>query len=296
MLPPTGQNDYSLRSLCYAHVDHPAEFFGGVPIHSEEGRRQAAMHYVLLSRIGEDGRQHHHLIDVGFTEQSWIERHGFYDWEPPEAVLARVGLTPSAIESVFLTHMHFDHMNALRSFPQAEVYVQRSEYEFWREVIALPERFFPLGRESFLISSFHADDLGLVEQLAAAGRLHFVEDGVELLPGVHGHLSRGGHSFGLQWLSVETGGGRYAIASDAAMWYSNLEEMWPSGYTGGSTYVMVRTYGDLLEAVDGDLGRIVPGHDMRIYENFPSWRQGRGEVAEVYLAPWDQGSGDRGAV
>ena len=26
--------DYSIRSLCYAHVDLPAEFFGGVPIHS----------------------------------------------------------------------------------------------------------------------------------------------------------------------------------------------------------------------------------------------------------------------
>ena len=283
-----GQHDYSIRSLCYAHVDHPAEFFGGVPIHSERGRVTAAMQYLLLSHQDEEGAVHHHLVDVGFVEQSWIRRHGFYDYQPPEQVLARVGLVPDDIESVILTHMHFDHMNAVTHYPNAEVYLQRAEYEGWRDVLALPERFFPMGEDSFLISSFHRDDLALVERLEAEGKLHFLDGDIELLPGVTARLSRGGHSFGLQWLTVETAEGPYVLASDAAMWYSNLEQMWPSGYTGGSTYQMVLTYGDILDVVDGSLDRVVPAHDMRIYETFPSWKDGTNEVGEVRIAAWDR--------
>ena len=49
-----------------------------------------------------------------------------YDWEPPETVLARVGLEPSQIERVLISHMHFDHINALSHFPDVELFVHPS--------------------------------------------------------------------------------------------------------------------------------------------------------------------------
>jgi hypothetical protein len=42
--------DYSIRPLCFSHVDLPREFFGGVPIHSGEGVSSSPMIYVLLRR------------------------------------------------------------------------------------------------------------------------------------------------------------------------------------------------------------------------------------------------------
>lgn len=280
--------EYSIRSLCYAHVDLPADFFGGVPIHSLEGTKTAAMHYVLLSGRDADGAEHHHLVDVGFADERWIGRFGFYDWEPPDTVLARVGLEPAQIEKVFISHMHFDHINGLRAFPDADLYVQQREYDGWVQALGLPALYTPMGEESWITSSFDRGDIAVLGDFLARGKLHFVDDGAELLPGVTAHLSADGHTFGIQWLSVAGEDGPFVIASDTVFWYSNLEEMWPSGYTNGNTYRMLLTYGEILEHVGGDHDRVLPGHDMRIYERFPSFREGRNEVAEPRVAGWDR--------
>lgn len=278
--------EYSIRPLCYAHVDLPAEFFGGVPIHSGEGLRTAAMLYTLLSTRDEQGTVHYHLVDVGFDEP-WIPRFGFYDYESPEVVLNKVGVRPGQIETVLVSHMHFDHINNLHRFPDAEVVVQRTEVEGWMRAMALPRRYSPMGAESFLTSSFDRGDLAHIARVAGENRLRLAEDGDELLPGITGHLSPGGHTFGIQWLSVTTADGPVVVASDTAMWRSNIEEMWPSGYTNGSAYQMLLTYGEIAEHVADELDRVVPGHDIGVFERHGGRRIGANEVAEVRLASWD---------
>ena len=278
--------DISIRVFCYSHVDLPAEFFAGVPIHSGEGRPTAAMLYTLLSERDEHGTIHHHLVDCGFDEP-WIPRFGFYDFESPEVVLDKVGVRPEDIETVFVSHMHFDHVNNLHRFPNAQVVVQRTEYEGWARALTLPELYTPMGAESWLTSSFDRGDLAHFARLAADHRLRLVEDGDELHPGIVGHLSPGGHTFGIQWLEIATPEQPLVIASDTAMWFSNIEEMWPSGYTNGSTFQMLLTYGEIAQFVDGELDRVVPGHDMRIFERHPSAQIGANEVAELRVASWD---------
>jgi glyoxylase-like metal-dependent hydrolase (beta-lactamase superfamily II) len=276
----------SIRTLCYAHVDLPVEFFGGVPIHSGKGLKTAAMVYTLITTKDENGAEHHHLVDCGFDEP-WIPRFGFYDFESPEVVLDKVGVRPDQIETVFVTHMHFDHVNNLHRFPNAKVIVQRVEHEGWSKVMTLSDRYMPMGEQSWILSSFERADMDVFEKLEADGRLSFVEDGDELAPGIVGHLSPGGHTFGVQWLEVDSPGGPIVVASDTVMWYSNVEEMWPSGYTNGDTYQMLLTYGEIAEFVGDDLDRVIPGHDMRIFERHPSKKIGANEVAEVRIAPWD---------
>ncbi len=131
--------DYSIRPLCFSHVDLPREFFGGVPIHSGEGVSASPMIYVLISGQDEAGVVHHYVVDAGFHAEKWIHRFGFYDWESPEAVLAKVGVQPEQIEKVFLTHMHFDHANNVGAFPNADVYVQWEEYRGWLQALSLPD-------------------------------------------------------------------------------------------------------------------------------------------------------------
>jgi len=181
--------DYSIRPLCFSHVDLPREFFGGVPIHSGEGVSASPMVYVLLTGRDEAGTRHHYLVDAGFHADKWIHRFGFYDWEPPETVLGKVGVRPEEIEKIFLTHMHFDHANNVGAFPNADVYVQLDE--------------------------------------------------------------------------------------------------WPSGYTNGSSYNMLMTYGQIYEYLKGEVNRIVPGHDTLLFERHPSWKVGPNEVCEVHVADWD---------
>lgn len=278
--------DISIRTLCYAHVDLPVEFFGGVPIHSGEGVRTASMVYTLLSEQDDGGKTHHHLIDCGFDEP-WIPRFGFYDYELPEVVLGKVGIKTSEIETVFVTHMHFDHVGNLYRFPQAKVVVQEAEYVGWNKAVELPDRFRPMGEQSWIMSSFDMKDIAAFRAMKEDGQLQLAGDGDKLHPSLTGHLSPGGHTFGIQWIEVDTPDGEIVIASDTAMWYSNIEEMWPSGYTNGNTYQMLLTYGEIAEFVSDDLSRVVPGHDMRIFTQFPSQKIGANEVAEVRVASWD---------
>ena len=165
--------DYSVRVLNYAHTDLPFEFCGGVPIHSGEGVTTLAMQYTLLSGRDDDGSVHHHLVDVGF-DAPWIPRFGFYGYEAPDAVLAKVGLTPADIETVLVSHMHFDHVNNISRFPNAEVYVQWEEFQGWSKVLGLPSRYTPLGEQSWITSSFDRGDLAVFGGLAGEGRLHFM--------------------------------------------------------------------------------------------------------------------------
>jgi len=279
-------SDMSIRVFCYAHVDLPAEFFAGVPIHSGEGAPQAAMLYTLLSERDGAGTVHHHLVDCGFDEP-WIPRFGFYDFEAPEQVLGKAGVRPEDVESVFVTHMHFDHVNNLHRFPNARVVVQRTEYEGWTRAMQLPKLYTPMGDASWLTSSFDRGDLTFFERLAADQRLEFINDGDEIHPGVTGRLSPNGHTFGVQWLTIDTPDEPLVVASDTAMWLSNIEEMWPSGYTNGNTYQMLLTYGEISQFVGGDLNRVVPGHDMKLFDRHPSKRIGANEVAEIRVGSWD---------
>jgi glyoxylase-like metal-dependent hydrolase (beta-lactamase superfamily II) len=279
--------DISIRTFCYAHVDLPVEFFGGVPIHSGEGVKTAAMVYTLLSERDGQGTVHHHLVDCGFDEP-WIPRFGFYDYELPEMVLGKVGVSPEEIETIFVTHMHFDHVGNLHRFPQANVIVQRAEFDGWAKAMELSDRFRPMGEQSWILSSFDVKDMAAFQDLKRDGRVHFAGDQEQLHPGIVGHLSPGGHTFGVQWLAVDTPEGPVVVASDTAMWYSNIEEMWPSGYTNGNTYQMLLTYGEIAEFVSDDLGRVIPGHDMRVFEQFPSQKIDANEVAEVRVASWDE--------
>ncbi len=279
--------DYSIRPLCYAHVDLPREFFGGVPIHSGEGLGQAPMLYTLLTHREATGSAHHYLVDVGFRAEKWIHRFGFYDYENPELVLDKVGVTPEQIEKVFLTHMHFDHANNLTSFPNAEVYVQWDEYVGWTRALGLPSPYTPLGAESWITSSFDREDFLMYGGLLRDQRLRFIGDGDEMAPGIHGHLSRDGHTFGTQWVSVDTPGGRFVCAGDSVMWYSNVDEMWPSGYTNGNTYNMMMTYAAIREHLSGSLENLVPGHDIEVFRRNNAWSVRNNEVAEMRLGTWD---------
>ena len=137
--------------------------------------------------------------------------------------------------------MHFDHINALRYFPDVDLVLHRQEYDGWVERVNLPAHLFPMGDE-LMLSSFDRGDLGVIDDYISRGKVAFNADGEEVLPGVTARLS-GAHSPGNQWFSVETSNGTYVVAQDAVYWYSNVEEMWPSGYTNGDTYKMVLATG-----------------------------------------------------
>jgi glyoxylase-like metal-dependent hydrolase (beta-lactamase superfamily II) len=141
------------------------------------------------------------LIDPGTGDKMLSEAFREYRLEWPRKVfagLADLGVSLASIDTVILTHLHWDHCGAatrmddagvLRpTFPHARYTVHSKELAAARVAIGL-------GNDGYLAEDF--------EPLAEAGVLDVLEEDIELAPGVRVEWV-GGHSAGLQ--IVEIGG------------------------------------------------------------------------------------------
>jgi N-acyl homoserine lactone hydrolase len=127
----------------------------------------------VLVRASED-----YLVDPGLVMQG----------APIFSALGELGVPANEVKKVIMTHLHFDHAEALAAWPQRTVYVHRLETE--------------------------APYAQLV-----AGQLEMVQQ--EVLDGEEGEFEPGlrwirtpGHSDGLITVLVDTDDGLVAIASD----------------------------------------------------------------------------------
>ena len=130
------------------------------------------------------------------------KRRILIDTGAPDSVLlsnalAQVGVLPSDIDTVILTHLHFDHCANTELFPTARFILQRREWEYAHQPI-------PSQREIYvpeLIDIVGEHDLVLVE------------DSYEVADGVAVHMVPG-HTAGQQAVSVSTAAGTYVLAGD----------------------------------------------------------------------------------
>ena len=122
--------------------------------------------------------------------------------------LKDLGLTTRDIDTVILTHLHFDHCGgstrqertgkAAPTFPKAKYLIQK---EAWEEACSPNER----GRDSF-----HPDDfMPLMEK----GRVSLIDGDYEVMPGVW-TKNTGGHCRGHQVVTVNPSGERIAFLGD----------------------------------------------------------------------------------
>lgn len=114
------------------------------------------------------------------------------------AALNARGLTPKDIDTVFLTHLHWDHVENLDLFAHAEILTPHVEFEY-----AASPRPNDWGTPPYVREILWGMNVTL---LADAEQ--------ELFPGVR-TLLLPGHSVGLQGLVIDTGEERAVLASDA---------------------------------------------------------------------------------
>jgi glyoxylase-like metal-dependent hydrolase (beta-lactamase superfamily II) len=227
--------------------------------------------YVLVR-----GRGHAFLVDTGCGSTSTeVQRtataaFGVGSLQPPEVVLAEVGLTPADIDTILLTHMHFDHSGDVERFPNAVVYVQEREVMEWLRWIAAPPHL------RFFNSSVDPANLAALPGIGADGRLRLVDGDVDdVLPGVHLRAAFDTHTFGCQWIHIEEEDGPgWALPGDNLLTYDNILGLegnpvyHPIGYGVGSQINSMLTLDAMMRAV-GDHRRIVPVHEPRVSDEFP---------------------------
>lgn len=199
-----------------------------------------------------DGRQTV-VVDTGFTEAVGTRR-GRQFLRSPERGLAEIGVDAARVEHVILTHCHYDHIGGQALFPRATFYIQDTEVAFYTGRHASAPAF---------RHSIEVDDVCGLVRLNYEGRVRFVDGAREVVPGV-GVEKVGGHTAGMQIVTVATSRGQAVLASDASHYYRNFEERIPFNTLHdlpGTYHAFQRLY-DLAATP----ALILPGHDPLVLE------------------------------
>jgi glyoxylase-like metal-dependent hydrolase (beta-lactamase superfamily II) len=196
------------------------------------------------------------LVDTGY-DSAEADVRGRPIRLDPRAALAPLGISAEAVETVIVTHLHYDHAGGLHLFPAATLHMQASEMAYATG---------PCMCHDTLRMPFSADHICEAVKRLYSGKVVFHDGDAEVADGVTVHRI-GGHSRGLQAVRVRTSAGWLVLASDAAHFYENFQKRKPFP-------IVV----DLQDMLDGfiTLERlasrpelIIPGHDPLVMQMFP---------------------------
>jgi glyoxylase-like metal-dependent hydrolase (beta-lactamase superfamily II) len=119
--------------------------------------------------------------------------------------------------------------------------------------------------------SASAGALAELVRLNYARRVRLIEGDREVLPGLRVHRI-GGHTAGLQIVSVETAKGRIVLTSDASHFYRNVERFQPVQIITNLPEMLAGF--ETIHALAGARERIVAGHDPEVGTRFEAVEPG----------------------
>lgn len=120
------------------------------------------------------------------------------DFNGPIAALLDMGIAPSGITDVVITHAHHDHIECVKDFPNAKIHIQRDEYESGKGYIP----------EGFSVNLFDEEEM--------------LEPGITV-------KKIGGHSVGSCVVEIDTGDKITVIAGDECYLRECLTRRIPTG-------------------------------------------------------------------
>ncbi len=145
----------------------------------------------VLARNG----THTVLVDTGYGGKLSDRERKIYDIQPGEPLLdnlASLGVAPEEVDTVVLSHLHFDHAGGATrydehgeltpTFPKARYVVQQRE---WEDAMSCA---------SELRGAYPMDNLAPLEE---ADQLDLIDGDTEILPGLRSRVT-GGHTAGHQ--------------------------------------------------------------------------------------------------
>lgn len=155
-------------------------------------------------------------------------------------------------------------------FGNAEVVSGQAEYDYW----------FGKWRNDQLDGEFTIEsDLQVVEKAEKEGRLRLIDRETEIVPGITVYPV-GGHCPGELLTLVESRTKPLIMAVDAAHFYEQIEHEWPFfAFTNIDEMRAALSFMNKLAREKG--AEIVPGHDGRVRQKFPSLTGPASEIATV---------------
>ena len=250
---------YEVYALKYGERDTTkCQFF-----YREGSHDKLTLHYFVWLIMG---GPHPVLVDTGFLEDDAQERH-IRGYVSPARVVEKVGVKPADIPISLISHLHYDHWAGHSLFPKAEFWIQKDEVAFWTGPFAAT----PAFRGSANVNAM----AGLVT-LNYANRVRAVQGECPVLPGLRVHWL-GGHTAGLQIVTVNTARGPVVLTSDASHFYHNVETRQPVQIITNLPE-MVQAF-ETIHTLAGPQKLIVAGHDPQVRERFKEVEPGIIKIA-----------------
>ncbi|MEM9871770.1 MAG: N-acyl homoserine lactonase family protein [Pseudomonadota bacterium] len=217
------------------------------------------------------------VVDTGYdmAEATRRDRPILRD---PVAALGALGVMAETVDTVIITHLHYDHAGGLDRYPAATFHVQAAEMAYATG---------PCMCHGVLQMPFTADHVCEMVRHVYSGRVVFHDGAGEVAPGVRVHCV-GGHSRGLQVVEVDTAHGPLCLASDASHYYENFLAVKPFPIVV-DMQPMLDGF-DTIQRLGGGASRVIPGHDPLVTSLFPvharvpfAWRLDVGPSVPVTL-------------
>ncbi len=172
--------------------------------------------------------------------------------ESSRAQLQKFGLTPEDIGHVFITHLHFDHVDDLLLYMNAWVYIGEKE---WQGATTIA----PSWGDGRIMHEF-------LNNPECRQRLVLVED-QEVMPGIESFWI-GGHTPGSMAYCVNTAYGKTVLTGDTISLLANFERKIPPGI-----FSSLEECRAAIEKVSAKADIVLPSHDpvaLRIWPPNPA--------------------------
>lgn len=223
---------------------------------ASEDERMDAVAVVWLIR----GNNKTILFDSGFHRETFLETFEATDYIRPDRAVQLADVAPDEVTDIIISHAHWDHMGGIDLFPNAMIWIQKGEFDYYTS-----EAWQPGGQSG----SIDAEDVIALVRKNTEGQVRQIDgDNVEIMPGITVYTGAR-HTFASQYIRI-AGEYPHVLASDNCYLYRNLEEGEPVAITFmESDREANRMALKRMVSLAGSPARVVPGHDPKQFEKFP---------------------------
>ena len=251
------QKKFEVYALKYAILKNPTPISNWVNNGPDKDSVSISFHFWLIKTP--EGKNV--LVDAGCRmDLPNAVDFGLTDYERPDSVLSRLGISADDISDIIISHPHWDHIDGLPLFPNATVWIQKEDYayytgEAWQK--AVKPGGIALRNIEFLL------------QLNIAGKLKLVDgDNKEIIKGIT-VFTGSKHTYNSQYVVVQSNQNRVVIASDNIWIYYNLQKTLPAPSYGTFDAKGYIKNMQRMKTQASKPSYILPGHDDAMFKQFP---------------------------